>query len=483
MRSPRVWRTSTRACSTARIEHGAHALKDRGAATDANEVSRSHPWMAVAALALAPAALAPAAAAARRQRAAEGACQVSLSVASAHLTAGEPAMLIGSLSCPLPGEAAEQAITIDQRLVGTPGFSMVGSASTEADGAFQFTTAALEANSVFYAAAQGIRSRRQAVKVAPAVTIGGPPPTAALPHAARRASASFEESAVTFAGNVGLVPAGTRVILQRESATANEDWRRIGFGEVQADGSYSISHAFSASGPATVRVVVHARGQLAAASEPLTYEVAQRQSPRLTIAASARPLPYGHTLTISGVAAAAANEPLTLLARARGGAFVAVATTNSDAEGKYEFPAQSPTTSTAYRVRGAGVSSATIFEGVAPQLTAQLSATSLDAGQTLTFSGAIAPGHTGQSVYLERQNPSGVGFHILATATLDEASQFSIARKVFGTGKQVFRIKVPRDAETQAVASELFTVQVQPAPASALEPEAPEAPEAPGEPF
>jgi hypothetical protein len=134
-------------------------------------------------------------------------------------------------------------------------------------------------------------------------------------------------------------------------------------------------------------------------------------------------------------------------------------------------------------VRGAHVSSTTIFEGVAPLLTAQVSASSLDAGQTLTFSGSIAPGHTGQSVYLERQNPSGVGFHIVATTTLDEASQFSIAHKVFAAGKQVFRVKVPRDEETQAVASELFTVQVQPAPASSLEPEAPEAPEAPGEPF
>jgi hypothetical protein len=452
-------------------------------ATDAKQVSRSYPWLAVAALALAPGLVAPATAAARRQRGAAGGCQVSLSVASARLTAGEPATLIGSLSCPLPAEAAEQAITIDQHLAGTPGFSVVGTATSEADGAFQFTTAALEANSVFYASAQGTRSSRQAVKVAPAVTIGGPPPTAALPHAARGASASFEESVVTFAGDIGPVPAGTRVSLQRESATASEDWRRIGFGEVQADGSYSIPHAFSASGPATVRVVVHARGQLAAASEPLTYEVAQRQNPRLTIAASARPLAYGHTLTISGVAAGAANEPLTLLGRARGGKFVAIATVSSDSEGKYEFPVQSPSASTSYRVRGAHVSSTTIFEGVAPLLTAQVSASSLDAGQTLTFSGSIAPGHTGQSVYLERQNPSGVGFHIVATTTLDEASQFSIAHKVFAAGKQVFRVKVPRDEETQAVASELFTVQVQPAPASSLEPEAPEAPEAPGEPF
>jgi hypothetical protein len=435
------------------------------------------------ALALAPAMLAPATAVAHRQRGAASACQITLSVASARLTAGEPATLIGSLSCPLPGEAAEQAITIDQRIAGTPGFSVAGTATSEADGAFELATSALEVNSAFYASWQGVHSNREAVKVAPAVTIGGPPPASQLPHAARRASANATESTVTFSGTVGAVPAGTPVFLQRESATASEDWRRIGVGEVQADGSYAIPHSFSLAGPATVRTVVHARGQLAAASEPLTYEVAQRQNPHLTIESSARPLPYGHTLTISGVAAGAANEPLTLLARARGGAFVAIATTNTDAEGKYEFPAQSPSSSTSYRVRGARVSSTAIFEGVAPKLTAQVSASTIDAGQTLTFSGTLIPGHSGQTIYLERQNPSGVGFHVVASTTLDEASQFSIAHKVFGPGKQVFRVKVPRDAETQAVASELLAIQVQPAPASSLEPEAPEAPEAPGASF
>jgi hypothetical protein len=430
--------------------------------------------LAIATLAIAPLLLAPASATARRQRDAAGACELSLSVASAQLTAGESATLIGTLSCPVASEAAEQAIAIDQRVAGTPGFSIIGTATTEANGAFQLSTAALEANSVFYASVQGLRSDRLAVKVAPAVTIGGPPPSTQLPRAARHASLGGEEDdTVTFAGDVGPVPAGTRVILQRESASGGEDWRRIGVGEVQLDGSYAIPHTFSIAGTATVRVVVHTRGMLAAASEPLSYEVAPRQNPLLTIVASARALPYGHALTLSGVAAGGAEEPITLLARARGGAFTAVASVSSDAEGKYEFPAQAPLASTSYRVRGAHVTSATIFEGVAPQLTAAVSSSTIDAGQTLTFSGTVTPGHAGQPVLLERQNPSGVGFHVVATTTLDEASGFSIAHKVFGSGKQVFRVKVPHDAEMQAAASELLSVLVEPAPASSLEPEAP----------
>jgi len=429
--------------------------------------------LGIAALALASLLLAPATATAGRRRSAAGACEPSLSIASARLVAGESATLIGALSCPVAGEAAEQAITIDQHVAGTPGFSVIGTATTEADGAFQLTTAALEANSVFYASSRGVRSNRLAVKVAPAVTIGGPPPTTQLSRAARHANASGEEGdTVTFAGNVGPVPAGTRVTLERESASG-EDWHRIGLGEVQPDGSYSIPHAFSVAGAATVRVVVHARGQLATASEPLTYEVAPRQNPRLTIAASARPLQYGHALTISGVAAGGANEPITLFARTRGGAFAPIASVSADAEGGYEFPAQTPPASTSYRVRGVHATSATIFAGVAPQLTAAVSSSTIDAGQTLTFSGTLTPGHAGQPVLLERQNPFGLGYHVLATTTLDEASSFSIERKAFGSGKQVFRIEIPGAAEMQATASQPFTVQVEPAPASSLEPEAP----------
>jgi hypothetical protein len=416
----------------------------------------------------------PATATARRQRLAASACEVRLSVASERLTAGEPATLIGSLSCPLASEAAEQPVSIDQHLAGTAGFSVIGTATTEANGAFQFSSPDLEANSTFYANWQGIRSDRRRIKVSPAVTIDGPSPSTQLPDAARRAGLSSDASStVTFTGNVDSVPAGTPVILQRESATAEEDWRRIGVGEVQADGSYSITHAFGVSGPATVRVVVHARGLLAAASEPISYEVAQRQNPRLTIDASAKPLLFGHTLTISGVAAGAANASLTLFARTRGGSFAVVTSVETDADGAYEFPVQSPSASTYYKVGGAHVTSATLFEGVAPQLTAQVSASSIDAGGTLTFSGTVTLGHAGQTVYLERQNPSGLGFHIVASTTLDETSHYSIAHQVFAAGKQVFRIKVPRDMETQATASQLLTVQVEPAAASSLEPEAP----------
>ena len=47
---------------------------------------------------------------------------------------------------------------------------------------------------------------------------------------------------------------------------------------MQADGSYTLLHAFAVAGPATLRVVVRTRGLRATVSEPLTYEIAPRRS-------------------------------------------------------------------------------------------------------------------------------------------------------------------------------------------------------------
>ncbi len=440
--------------------------------TDPRSRRRAACVLSAGALAIAPGLLLPSAAPARQHR--EGRCQIQIEVAPSPLTAGESATAVGSLTCPTPADASGQTVTIYQRTTGTPGFSAVGTTTTEASGAFRFTTEPLIADSTFYAAAQGARSGRRAVKVTALVTISGPPAAAQLLFAGRRSDASaLASNTLTFTGSVSPNAAGGMVVLQRESATVSENWRRIGLGEVGADGEYSISHAFLRAGTATVRVVVHARGLLPVASEPLTYVIAPRQNPRLTIGASAEPLAYGQSVTLSGTTAAAADQPLTLLARTADSAFSPVATVTTDGSGGYRFPAQSPLRSTVYKVTGAGTSSTTAFEPVTPLLSAQVSATSAQSGEPLTFSGTITPVHAGQVVFLQRQNPSGLGFHTVEEGTVSAGGTYSIEHTVSGGGTQVFRVKVAGDSEAPAVASELFKVQVTPAGAATLEPQAP----------
>lgn len=396
-----------------------------------------------------------------------------MSVAPRELTVGESATVDGSLSCPIAADASGQTVTIYQHTADTPGFAVAGSTTTEADGSYRFITEALQTNSTFYATSQGTRSRpRIAVKAVPLVTIDGPPADTPLIVAGHRAGASAANT-LTLSGTVSPADAGARVVLQRESAAINENWHRIGLGEVGADGQYSITHKFSIAGDATVRVVVRARGFLPSASEPISYEIAQRQNPRLTVYASAELLSYGQSVTLSGTAAQAAQEPLTLLARPPGGSFEPVATVTTDASGNYEFPAQSPLHSTVYRVTSAQESSTNLSEDVKPVLITQISSSSVQAGEQLTFSGTIAPDHAGRAIYLERQNPSGIGFHIVEVGTVSAESTYSITHTVSSAGTQVYRVKIPPNREGPGTASELFKIQVTPALAATLEPEAP----------
>ncbi len=277
---------------------------------------------------------------------------------------------------------------------------------------------------------------------------------------------------MTFAGTVGPDAAGARVALQRESDSVAENWHRVALGEVGANGEYSITHTFFVPGAIDVRVVVRARGLQAGVSEPLDLQLAHRQNPRLTIQLSPSPLSYGQSVTVSGTAADAAHESLTLLARTRRGAFAPMATVTTDASGDYTFPAQSPLQSTMYRVRGVRTSSVTLSEGVEPLLSAQVTSTSVQAGEALTFSGTVVPAHAGQAVYLERQGSDGV-FHVVAVGTLGADGTYSIEHTASGAGMQVFRVKIAGDGEDEAVASKPFEVQVARAAGESLEPQAP----------
>ena len=154
-------------------------------------------------------------------------------------------------------------------------------------------------------------------------------------------------------------------------------------------------------------------------------------------------------------------------------AFVTVATATSTTGGAYTFPAQTPLQNTYYEVTGAGKTSAQLFEGVKYGLTAAASSNTVQAGQPLTFTGTVSPGHVGHAVYLQAQYPSGIGFHVVEVATVTAASTYTITHTQFGPGAKKFRIKVPGDPENQGVASALFAVEVTPAPPAALTPELP----------
>jgi len=328
------------------------------------------PTLALAVLALVPSA--------------GGRCNVNINVAPSQITSGDTVVVFGRLRCQRRS-VATQTVTLLQRTAGS-GFGPVQNTSTDTHGFYEFTVAALQANSSFFVRSHGAASGRRTVRVAAGVTLSGPPEGTQL----------FTGSAnkVTFTGTMSPADAGARVILQRQNAVTGNEWHRIDQGRVASTGAFSITHTFVVPGDANLRVLVRSqRRNIPSESNILTYEISQAENTALTIQASADPISYGQSVVISGIAAGAAKVPVTLEAHtARQHGFAPVAEVTTDAAGNYTFPAQSPINSTFYKVKGAGKTSAVLYEGVKDMLTATVSpTTTIQAGQPLTFSGSVAP--------------------------------------------------------------------------------------------
>jgi hypothetical protein len=398
------------------------------------------------------------------QHAAVAGCRVSLFAEPHMVASGESAQLFGTLSCPSLASATNQAVTIYEHSAGTGGFRIAGTATSGAGGFYSLVAPTLSTNSVFYAVSAGKRSPSRTVKVAPIVTLAGPSELAQL--------RTGPSNRVTFTGTVTPADAGAILVLQRENATAHEEWGAIGFGVVGAGGSFSITHRFSIPGDANLRVIVrpHGRLTLRGISNTLSYVISQRQNPHLTINSSADPAAYGQTVTLSGVLAAGANQKVKLSSHPRGGApFAPVGETTTNSSGEYSFPVTA-LRNTAYQVSGAAIKSAVLYEGVKYVLTATASTNTIPSGQALTFSGTATPSHAGHVVYLERENAFGGGFHVADVGVVSLNGTYSINHFVFGSGKQVFRIHIPGDPENQGISSSTFNVELTPPAPGSLRP-------------
>jgi hypothetical protein len=405
--------------------------------------------------------------------AAAAGCRGTIEATAAHITAGETVTLFGKLTCPAGTSVAKRQVTVDQRAhgAGASSFSTLGVATTEEDGSYKLTPLAFDTNTTFRVRV-GNHGARTVVKVAPVVTLSGPSPAAKLSTAGGGRSFGGRSARVTFNGTVTPADDGARVSLQVAYAATGEQWRTVGFADVGADGSYSVAHSFRTAGQASVRVLVHLHKQsLVAASEALTYEVAQAQNPKLTIQSSPAPIAYGQPVTISGTAAEAPAKTVTLLARTGSGDFAPAATATTDASGNYSFT-EALSQSTYYRVSDADTRSTVLFVGVRRTLAADPLPSTLPAGQQVTFTGSVTPADEGLPVYAERENASGTGFHIVASASVDGAGTYSIVHAFTNAGSYVMRIRVPGGSTYQATTSAPFSFEVTPAPAAVLTPEA-----------
>ncbi len=407
----------------------------------------------------------------RRHAVASGPCRVTLNVAPRLITAGETSLAYGKETCPPAGAEAGQPVTLYDRPAGSPGFSVAGTTTTDPHGFYQLATPALTTNTAFYAAVgTSSLSHQRVVKVAAQVTLAGPPETKSLFSGIQ----TGRRHAVTFTGTVSPADAGAEVVLQRENSIRGTEWGWIGHTIVNSSGGFAITHVFVVPGPSDIRVVVRGnRRNVASPSNVLSYNISQAQNPSLTILSSADPIPFGGSAAINGTAAGAPSTALTLWGHAAHDKFAPIATTTTNPEGKYTFPAQSPPVSMFYEVRGAGRDSAVLYQGVKFVLTATPASTTVQSGSPVTFTGTVTPAVTGHTIYLERQNLATPGFHVVGVGAVGPGGSYSISRIFYAPGTIVLRVKIPGDTEHGGTAATPAGITITPLPAELLNPEPP----------
>ncbi len=406
----------------------------------------------------------------------KGGCRVTLNVAPRVLTAGEAPLAFGRLTCSKPNEETGQTVTLYESSVSSPGFSVAGTTTTDSHGFYQLSPSALSTNSSFYVIADGAQSGTRAAKVAAEVKLEGPPE-----GVVRTDLLTGRHNKVTFTGSVSPADAGALVVLQRQNAIRGEEWHRINpLAIVNKEGKFTITHTFAVAGPANIRVMVRSgMRNIPSPSNILTYEIVQAQNPELEINSSANPISYGQSVTISGLAKEnattdAPNAVVRLMARtALHSTFTQVAEAKTNGTGNYTFAPQTPLDSTFYRVQGAGKSSAVLYEGVKYVLTAAASATTVQSGQSVTFSGTVSPAEAGHTIYLEREDLAGTSFHVIQVGEVTSTGTYSIVHTFYGLGTDVVRVKIPGGPLNGSTASQTFKIEVTPAPPASLTPEAP----------
>ena len=402
-----------------------------------------------------------------------GRCHVSLEASAHVVSAGETVTLLGRVSCPDGTADAGEQITVYQRDGALrTALAPLSVATSGEDGSYQLTTPPLTGKSVFVARSALGASARATIRVTPTVTLTGPAATGA--ELAARGARAHGANRFDFSGTVSPAGEGGHVALQSEYLGSGERWHTIARGRLDGEGHFAISRGFRTPGEVEVRVLSHVRGQIVAASESLTYDIAPAQNPQLTIQTSADPVLSGGSVNIAGVAAGAPAQRLTLLARTSGGSFAAVATATSEAGGAYSFTV-APPRSTTYRVSSATAASAELFEGVRYPLSAEPPAAPVQTGVQASFSGTVLGAPLGQAVYLERASAGeapGARFRVVAAGNVDGAFSYAIPYTFRRAGSYRMRLRVPASVEMLDSTSEAFDVTVTGAPSGAGESEA-----------
>ena len=354
-----------------------------------------------------------------------------------------------------------------EHAVGTPGFSVVQTTTTETFGFYELTLTDVQCNGVFYRHQPRSGERppggQRVLRRDPA----GP---------ARRNAAADRRSPTRSRSRAPSTPAdvGALVVLQRQNALTGNEWHRIDFGFVQSGGGFSIVHTFRVPGDANLRVLVRSqRRNSPSPSNVLSYEISQAQNPKLTISASRRSDPLrADASTISGTDARRRRPAGDAARPHRPPAGLRCPWPKSAPARRRRLHVRAPVAGQQHLLRGQRgrrhVHSAVLYEGVKDVLTATVSQDIDPRRAAADVLGLGGPRPHGPRD-LPRA-PERLGQGLSRRPGLDGAAGLDLldlARRL-RHGHEGLPGVIPGGPENEGAASPPFTITVTPAPLAAL---------------
>jgi hypothetical protein len=385
--------------------------------------------------------------------------------------AGERVLIDGRL---LGAAGAGQPIRLYRHVIGSgQGYRLVGTATTDSSGYYQFTRVdgVVYSNRSWFVRGPGASRSRTVHERA-----------IALVSASASTATTDTSHRVVFTGQVTPDHPFERVFLQ-EQAGSSDDWKTLTSDQLASSSAYTFAYRWRRPGVHDVRVVLRTDARnLSGASDPVTVNVEQAQLPDFTINSSAPITDAGSPVTISGTldqAGTTTPQPSTVLQLwgrpARQRHFVVLADASTGSDGSYSFSQTDLSTNTAYFVatmplpQTARRHSALVYQGVRDVVTLQSSASSATTGQALTFTGTVMPGKAGHVIYLQKRGRDN-DWHTVEVRIVRDDSSFRFGWAIGAPGTHTFRARITSDGTNVGSASAPVSITATAPPASSLPP-------------
>ena len=216
--------------------------------------------------------------------------------------------------------------------------------------------------------------------------------------------------------------------------------------------------------PTLISVVVVASGAatlLSGTSLARRAHGRHRRPARPSITTAPDPSVAGEHVSVRGHVPGARRGTVVLLfgQLPSGRRFTRVAVTTTNRHGVYVFRRTPGVlfTNRRFYVVSLGHRSATLVQAVDALVTLSPSASTVEPGQSLSFSGHVTPNHAGETVMLEEQRTDG-SWVPLQSARLDAASNYSAATQLAAEGTFAFRAVLSADSRNPLSSSPAVTV-------------------------